>query len=162
MERESADYSDDRDLIKVLKFVAMGKLLAPLSTCKRLQVASIIFPFDCSGVYAVGYNGPARGRPNDSCTGEEGCCTCVHAEVNAIAKILPIQPKPSILYTTHRPCLTCAGLILNCKAIKVIVFSKIYGTSEGIDLIRATGTPIIYEDRLHEHIKELKYWKKLC
>ena len=160
MAREKTD-SLDRYQQKIQTFIAMGKLLANLSTCKRDKVSAIIFPCDCSSVLSIGHNGPAQGLPNDSCTEEEGSCGCVHAEANAIVK-LNIMGKPSILYSTRMPCLTCAGMILNCSCIKAVVFTYSYRNNLGYDLIVKAGMSIQYEIGLNLILQDLKYWKKQC
>lgn len=147
---------------KIKTFMMMGKLLASLSTCKRLQVAAIIFPTDCSSVYAIGYNGPSRGLLNDSCRNIEGKCGCVHAEVNAIAKFNNDIAKPSLLYTTHTPCLPCAGLILNCTNIRGVIWSGKYRDTEGVDLIISTGMDVVAEHDLNFADRQLKCWKESC
>ncbi len=146
---------------KIEIFIMMGKLLVSLSTCKRLQVATIIFPTDCSSVYAIGYNGPSRGLPNDSCSNVKGKCGCVHAEINAIAKFNNDIAKPSLLYCTHTPCRPCASLILNCATIKGVIWSGEYRDSEGIDLIRSTDMPTVAERGLNFADEQLEYWKAL-
>ena len=152
----------ERYKTKIQTFIMMGKLLVSLSTCKRLQVAAIIFPTDCSSVYAIGYNGPSRGLPNDSCRNVEGRCGCVHAEANAIAKFNNDITKPSLLYSTYMPCLACAGLILNCTSIKGVIWSGEYRDSTGIDLIISTDMKVVAECGLSIANKQLEYWKSLC
>lgn len=151
----------DRYIEKIKTFTMMGKLLVSLSTCKRLQVAAIIFPTDCSSVCAIGYNGPSRGLPNDSCRNIEGRCGCVHAEANAIAKFNNDISKPSLLYSTHMPCLSCAGLILNCTNIKGVIWSGEYRNTEGIDLITSAGMQVVAERGLNFADEQFKYWKSL-
>lgn len=129
----------ERYILKLRTFVKMGSELATLSVCRRKQVAAIVFPTDCSRVYAIGYNGPPRGILNNACTNEEGNCGCVHAEANAIAKFNSETAKPSILYTSCRPCVNCAGLILNCDKIIGIIWGEAYREPRGIDLLVASG-----------------------
>jgi len=124
-----------RYLLKLRTFVYIGDELSELSVCKRKQVAAIVFPTDCSRIYAIGYNGPPRGFPNDTCSNEEGNCGCVHAEANAIAKFNSETAKPSIMYVTCRPCVHCAGLILNCDKIVGLIWGEAYRDVRGIDLI---------------------------
>ena len=152
----------DRYVEKIKTFIMMGKLLVSLSTCKRLQVAAIIFPVDCSALYAIGYNGPSRGLPNDSCRNIEGRCGCAHAEANAIAKFNNDIAKPSLLYSTHTPCLFCASLILNCTNIKGVLWSGEYRDAEGIDLIISTGMDVVAERGLNLADRQLKCWKESC
>lgn len=73
----------------------------------------------------VGYNGPPSGEPNccdGGCPrglksleeqprgGEYGDCTAVHAEVNALSKMIEswgYYEEGMILYTTREPCEEC-------------------------------------------------------
>ena len=164
-EQASAIYSRSvkmsRYLDKIQTFIEMGKLLSCLSTCKRDKVSAIVFPCDCTAIYSIGYNGPAQGLLNDSCTDEEGQCGCVHAEANAIIK-LGNQTKPCVLYSTRMPCRTCAGLILNCSQIKVVIYTSKYRNLFGYNLIRLTGKNIMQDDCIESIIEDLLYWKKQC
>ena len=133
----------ERYVLKLRTFISMGNELAKLSVCKRKQVAAIVFPVDCSRVYAIGYNGPPHGEPNDACTNVEGDCGCVHAEANAIAKFNSEAAKLSILYTTCRPCVHCAGLILNCDKIAGLIWGEEYRKPRGIYRIIRSGRILV-------------------
>lgn len=153
----------ERYLRKLRTFIQMGKSLAPLSTCKRLQVGVVIFPVDCSAIYAVGYNGPSRGLPNDTCTDETGHCGCAHAEGNALVKFNDNVAKPSIMYSTQSPCLYCAALILNCKNVVGLIWTETFRDNSGLQLIlKSTNIRPVQECYLKDFIATLKYWKSLC
>lgn len=98
--------------------------LAELSTCKRAQCGAVTFPTDFSRVASIGYNGPAHGRSNASCTKEEGNCSCAHAEGNAAVKIS--GDIPLIMYCTTLPCPYCANMIINCRKIIAVVYDQPY------------------------------------
>ena len=107
------------------KFDVMCRLvqdIATLSTCKRLQVGAVIVDVGFTQVLSIGYNGPASGLPNDSCTGEQGSCGCIHAEANALIKLS--DRRPSFLIATHSPCVHCAGLIVNAGIEHVFYFNE--------------------------------------
>lgn len=152
----------ERYLKKIRALVSIGRELAELSTCKRLQVGAIIFPVDCSAVYAIGYNGPSRGLPNDSCTGEEGDCGCVHAEANAVTKFNNDLAKPSILYTTKLPCKTCAALILNCTNIIGVIWEEVYRDDAGYRLLLAGGLNVLKLKGLENAPAITACWKESC
>lgn len=138
-----------RALDKVMTMVRFGDDLAALSTCKRKQVAAVVFPYDCSSVYAIGYNGPCAGRPNDACTGEPGKCGCAHAEGNAIAKL--VHPlRKAILYTTLAPCEFCANLIVNSGCIDAVLYREIYRSDAGLFLLNNCGIKIARTDVLKD------------
>lgn len=69
---------------------------------------------------SVGYNGPAAGLDNDSCTNEVGNCGCAHAEINALVKLR--SNTPAILYSTVQPCFNCANAIINAGSIIGVIF----------------------------------------
>jgi len=141
---------------KIKTLIDMGKHLIGLSTCGRLQVACIIFPTDCSAIYAIGYNGPPRGLPNDNCKFDNvAACGCAHAEVNAIAKFNNDLAKPSILWTSRKPCHHCASVMLNCGKIIGVVWSEDYRDGFGEDLIKQAGVCIVHESYIQGLIRDL-------
>lgn len=94
--------------------------LAKRSTCKRLQVGSVITTADLQQVLAIGYNGTGRGMPNDSCQQDQpGGCGDLHSEMNALIKCGRQHPD-KVLFVTAAPCIMC------CKAILNSGFSRIY------------------------------------
>lgn len=111
---------------KLEVMVAFARKLATLSTCRRDSVGCVIIPKDTSCVYAIGYNGPPRGRDNGSCSGVPGRCGCVHAEANAVAKLDSTRIRGATLITTRSPCLACASLIANCAAVDEVIFAEPY------------------------------------
>ena len=129
----------NREALKLEKFMNFTRLLASLSVCKRLSVGCVICPPDFTSVLAIGYNGPAAGLDNDSCTGIKDSCICVHAEANALIKLGSVQSL-AILITTRVPCYHCAGLIVNSKKIKEVRFaeqrSQRSETEQGLCILR--------------------------
>jgi deoxycytidylate deaminase len=150
-----------RYLQKLNVFMKLGKDLATLSTCKRAQVGAVIVPVDLTAIYAIGYNGPAAGLPNYSCTGAEGTCGCVHAEANAVMKLNTSQgDRPCLLYTTHRPCMRCAGFIINCRRIIGVVWSNEYRESIGEAMIQAIKIPILSDGTLLRDVRYVDEWRQ--
>lgn len=116
--------------------------LSELSTCKRAQVGCIVYPSDFSQVYAIGYNGPPRGEKNDSCSGVQGDCGCVHAEANALLK-LSTEDRDCKLLCSVSPCIHCAGLIVNSKRITNVIFLSKYRNDRGEARLRNAGIQVI-------------------
>lgn len=114
---------------------AMG--LTRRSTCKRAQFSCVITSEDMTQIYGFGYNGTAKGFSHDDCTGEEGRCNCVHAEVNALIKVRVNDPH-KVVFVTGQPCVTCAKAIINSGASKVY-YRSAYRSNEGLDLIAKAG-----------------------
>lgn len=128
--------SRQNDKMKV--FTSLAQQLGSLSTCRRLSVGCIIIPRDLTGIYALGYNGPPAGLPNDLCSVEKGDCGCIHAEANAIAK-LSTPDRQCLLITTVSPCRHCAGLIINCNRISEVLYLSEYRDSRGIEMMKKVG-----------------------
>ena len=122
---------------KMKKFMDFAKSLAELSHCKRATAGCVICPMDFSQVYAIGYNGPPSGLPNDGCTNKPKECGCIHAEANALIKLGDIHD--ALLLTTRAPCFHCAGLIINSKKISQVHYIQPYTDSRGIQDLKAVG-----------------------
>src|SRR5437899_10399705 len=67
-------------------YMRMAEELAKRSTCARTQVGSVIATHDLTQVLGIGYNGNARGLPNECDGPEPGRCGCIHSEANALIK----------------------------------------------------------------------------
>ncbi len=119
-------------------------------TCNRLRVGAVIARD--GRALSAGYNGPASGEPhcihaNTVGTPEEvGCTAAIHAEVNAIvnAAVDGTSVRGAALYTTHTPCVACAGLILNAR-IGAVFFDEYYRSHEGLYRLEARG---VYVEKL--------------
>lgn len=149
---------------KIMTFCGFGDDVCKFSMCKRLRVGAIIFPVDCSAVYAIGYNGPARDLPNDSCTAETGQCGCAHAEANAIGKLNPDILRPCLIYTTTEPCPVCTPSILNmAPPIVGLIYNQKFRISS-LHLFKLRKIPVIrisdlFTSEVHDDI--LQEWRQL-
>ena len=110
---------------KPLKAIYMDLAIAlqDRSTCKRTGVGCVVASQDLETIYAIGYNGTARGFPNDDCRDEVGNCGCIHAETNAIAKV-NVKDPDKVFFLTNEPCELCAKLIVNTGASLVYYHQK--------------------------------------
>ena len=93
--------------------------IALRSTCARAQVGAVITNRELTEVYAIGYNGNAKGLPNKCDSETPGNCGCLHAEQNALLKC-NVRDKEKLLFLTMTPCYYCAKMIINSG------FSKVY------------------------------------
>lgn len=143
------------DKLKV--FYSFTWQLAELSWCKRAQTAAIIFPENFQEVLAIGYNGPPAGENNDSCTGEQGDCGCVHAEANAITK-LHTSMSNLVMLTRTAPCIHCAGLIVNSQRIKKVIWKDPYRNNRGLSRLIAASIELAYYD---DYIQELRAFSRI-
>lgn len=132
-----------RQMDKLMCLVKFARDSASLSCCKRAQCGAIVFPADLSGVYEIGHNGPAARLPNDSCRDTEGACGCCHAEANTIAKLDSRRIRHAVMYSTTAPCELCAGLIVNCGAIDLVIYTTPYRNTLGVDLLEAAGIRVV-------------------
>ena len=143
----------NRKLQKWTMFMDFAHQIQTLSTCKRHATGVIIFPSDCSQILSVGFNGPARGLPNDSCTGEMGQCGCSHAEINALLKLGTLQEQ-AVLYSTVSPCVNCASAIINSQKIKLVVFDKLSRHEHRpLRMLEIATIGWFYRGGLLEHLK---------
>ena len=112
--------------------MAITKLVAKRSTCKRRAVGAILVKE--KRILATGYNGaPARLRHCE----EVGClrenssvpsgerhelCRGLHAEQNVIiqAAYHGISIAESTLYCTNKPCVICSKMIINAGIGKIV------------------------------------------
>jgi len=130
--------------------VAAGFLhmLKARSICKRAHVAAIVTDVGFTAIHAMGYNGPARGEPHDTCRNEPGNCGCVHAEANALVK-LQTPERGLILISTTAPCELCARLIVNTGRIQGLVYMEDYRSTFGLAILRKakieTGRLVVNE-----------------
>jgi deoxycytidylate deaminase len=128
-----------RELQKAAAFMRCAHEIAQLSTCRRKPRGAVLVTPDWGQVLAVGYNGPARGLPNDSCTGGEGTCGCAHAEVNCLLK-----PRPPVdgllLLCTGQPCVACAQAVLNSRTVGAVLYRDESGLgAAGEELLLLSG-----------------------
>lgn len=126
---------------KLLTMVRFGWDLKNLSTCKRATVGAVVFAPDCSRVFSIGYNGPARTRHNNACRNSEGDCGCVHAEANAMVKL---QGERGLMYCSTLPCEACASLILNSGAIRGFIWSGKYRSDVGHMYLMDAPIPLVW------------------
>lgn len=64
------------------------------------------------------------------CTGAEGNCGCIHAEVN----LLKNMPNPEIVIVSHSPCLMCAKALVT-SGVKAVYFVIPYRKTEGVEFL---------------------------
>ncbi|MBP6219313.1 MAG: hypothetical protein KA436_12070 [Oligoflexales bacterium] len=126
-------------------YLQLARTLAKRSTCKRLQVGTVITSEDYRKVLAVGYNGNATGLPNHCDRDEAGQCGCLHSEENAVINCDSPRGTPKIAFVTHHPCVSCAKRLINLGHVKKIYYEDDYRSSEassailtsvGIELIK--------------------------
>jgi dCMP deaminase len=106
-------------------FMNIARAVASRSTCSRRSVGALVVKD--KRILATGYNGaPAGLRHCDHTDGADmrdgHCARSTHAEQNAIVQAAkygtPIDG--ATVYCTDQPCLTCAKLLVNAGARRVV------------------------------------------
>ncbi len=123
-------------------YMELAFLLASRSTCKRLQVGTVITSTDFRKVLSVGYNGNASGLANTCDREEPGNCGCLHSEENAVINCDSPRTVEKIVFVTHQPCVMCAKRLVNLGNIKQIYYSKPYRLPDSLELFATAGIRI--------------------
>jgi len=152
----------NRYIDKLECLVGMGRSLSTLSTCKRSRTSAMIFTTNCTHIHSIGYNGVPSGVSNDACTEVEGECGCVHAEINAIAKLDRCITEPCLLYTRTMTCIQCASLVVNTWCIVGVVWDNPYRNNNGLELILRHHIPAVKSNdlRLENRQGIIQNWMK--
>ena len=120
-------------------YLQLALTLAARSTCKRLQVGTVITSTDYRKVLAVGYNGNASGLPNTCDRDEPGNCGCLHSEENAVINCDAPRHIEKIVFVTHLPCMACAKRLINLGNVKSVYYGEEYRIRDSVDVLRSVG-----------------------
>jgi dCMP deaminase len=127
------------------RWMKVARLLADeCSYDPRLKVCAIMVPEDNTGILALGFNGNAKGLPNEAESPEPGQSGMIHAEANCVIKAPFHFPLKKHVYVTHSPCRQCAKLLINASVSRV-VYGELYRDSSGLDLLRTVGIEVYSE-----------------
>lgn len=119
-------------------YMQIAERVSNESRCPRTQVGCLILAE--SGMTALGFNGHASGGPNEWEFSTEGNPEVVHAELNALGKMLEqgVSAKGATVFVTLSPCLECAKLLVRSK-VKRVVYSCDYRKDEGLKYLEKYG-----------------------
>jgi dCMP deaminase len=123
-------------------YMQLAFALSKRSTCKRLQVGTVITSTDYRKVLAVGYNGNATGLANTCDREEPGNCGCLHSEENAVINCDSPRNVEKIVFVTHLPCVQCAKRLINLGNVKTIHYANDYRIKDSLDLLKSVGIEI--------------------
>jgi dCMP deaminase len=115
-------------------FAHIAAIVSRRSTCKRLQVGSVIVSSDFTRVLSVGYNGNAKGFDNTCDREEPGNCGCIHSEINALLKV-DYSEKDKVIFVTDTPCENCAKAIINAD-IKKVYYIREYRKKDSLEMFK--------------------------
>jgi dCMP deaminase len=120
----------------------LAATLAERSTCRRLQVGTVITSTDFRKVLAVGYNGNASGLQNGCDRDEVGNCGCLHSEENAVINCDSPRSTEKIVFVTHLPCSMCAKRLINLGNVRHVYYWHDYRRRDSFDLFAHVGIAV--------------------
>jgi dCMP deaminase len=135
-------------------FMEITSLVAQRSTCLRRKVGAVLVKD--KRILATGYNGAPSGLPHCldvGCMREENnipsgqrheLCRGLHAEQNVIiqAARYGISVQGATLYSTTRPCVICAKMIINAN-ISAVCFDEWYADELSDQMLREAGVKLV-------------------
>jgi dCMP deaminase len=133
-------------------YMRMAEELAKRSTCRRLSVGTVITDSELESVIAIGYNGNARGFPNDCDSPTPGACGCIHSEMNALTKAPGLLPN-KVVFVTASPCVMCAKLMIQAR-VSHLYFRNAYRDPSGVEVLRKGGVVVVQYDRWRNDWRE--------
>jgi dCMP deaminase len=89
-----------------------------------------------------GYNGNAKGLPNDCDSETPGSCGCVHAELNAIIKCREPAETPKVVLCTNLPCVMCSKAIINLGGVVRVLYAQDYRIRDGLERLKKVGIDV--------------------
>ncbi|KAA3616306.1 MAG: hypothetical protein DWQ05_11235 [Calditrichaeota bacterium] len=123
-------------------YMQFAETIAQRSTCKRLQVGTVITSSDYRKVLAVGYNGNATGLPNTCDSEIPGNCGCLHSEENAVINCDSPRETEKYVFVTHLPCTMCAKRLINLGNVRKIFYKNEYRKREALDIFEKAKIPV--------------------
>jgi dCMP deaminase len=127
-------------------YMEFAESIAKRSTCKRLQVGTVITTTDYRKVLAVEYNGNASGLPNSCDRDEAGNCGCLHSEENAAINCDSPRSTEKVVFVTHLPCPMCAKRLVNLGNVIKLVFKRDYRLEDSKAILKGAGIEAIHFD----------------
>jgi len=123
-------------------YLTLARTLSARSTCKRLQVGTVITTTDYRKVLAVGYNGNATGLHNGCDRDEPGNCGCLHSEENAVINCDAPRHTEKVVFVTHLPCVACAKRLINLGNVKKIFYGQDYRLRDSVEILTRVGIEV--------------------
>ena len=126
-------------------FLTFAQHLARRSTCKRLQVGTVITTTDYRKVLAIGYNGNACGLPNCCDRDEKGNCGCLHSEENAVIHCDTPRAQDKYVFVTHLPCVRCAKRLINLGSVRCVYYHQDYHDRSSLHILPQCGIEVVHK-----------------
>ncbi len=137
-------------------YLELARTLSARSTCRRLQVGTVITTTDFRKVLAVGYNGNATGLPNHCDRDEAGNCGCLHSEENAVINCDAPRFIEKVVFVTHLPCVACAKRLINLGNVKKVFYAQEYRLKDSLEVLRSVGIEVEHLEHAKESEKDAK------
>jgi dCMP deaminase len=136
-------------------YMDFAEAISRRSTCKRLQVGTVITTTDFRKVLAIGYNGNATGLPNSCDRDEPGNCGCLHSEENAVINCDSPRQVEKYVFVTHLPCAACAKRMINLGNVRQIVYKHDYRCRDAVTILKTVKIAVyqLVEGKLKEVIE---------
>jgi dCMP deaminase len=128
-------------------YMDLAHVLAARSTCKRMNVGTVITSTDYRKVLAIGYNGNAAGLPNTCDREEPGNCGCLHSEENAVINCDSPRSTEKHVFVTHLPCVGCAKRLINLGGVKKVYYRTSYRYTDSIEIMQSVGIEVVQLER---------------
>lgn len=140
--------TDNRPKFETI-YMGLAEAIAKRSTCKRLQVGTVITSTDFRKVLALGYNGNATGLQNGCDSDTPGICGCLHSEENSIINCDSPRYVQKYVFVTHNPCMMCVKRLINLGNVARVYYKTEYRDTTSIDALKSVGIEIVkLEDRV--------------
>ena len=126
--------------------MSVAKIFGGLSYDDKYKVGAVIVKD--GQILSQGWNGMPSGMDNTTRFGPGYTRPeVIHAEANALMKLAKNggSADEASLFTTHSPCYTCAGLVVQA-GIRRVVYDKVY-EQEAIDFLKERGITVEPIDR---------------
>ena len=125
-------------------YMSLAESISKRSTCKRLQVGTVMTTTDFRKVLAIGYNGNAVGFPHSCNPDAPGACgDILHSEQNCIINCDCPRYIEKYVFVTHSPCMMCATMLINLGNVRRVYYKNEYRLTEPIDLLRTAGIEVV-------------------
>ena len=127
-------------------YMSVAKIFAGLSHDDKYKVGAVIVKD--GQILSQGWNGMPSGMDNTTRFGPGYTRPeVIHAEANALMKLAKNggSADEASLFTTHSPCYTCAGLVVQA-GIRRIVYDKVYD-EDALIFLKERGLDVQRIDR---------------
>lgn len=120
-------------------YMRFAEIIATRSTCKRLQVGTVITTTDFRKVISIGYNGNASGLENTCDSDTPGACGCLHSEENAAINCDVPRETKKYVFVTHLPCPQCAKRLINLGNVQKVFYKEDYRIKDSLEILTIAG-----------------------